>query len=56
MKSLKTKVSITLDSDMLDIIKEFAEEDDRSLSQYINLIIKEHIKTHNTILTTEKKN
>ena len=46
MKSLKTKISITLDSDMLDILKELAEQDDRSLSQYINLIVKEHLKSH----------
>lgn len=45
MKPLKTKISITLDSDILDILKTLAEEDDRSLSQYINLIVKEHVKT-----------
>ncbi len=44
MKSLKTKISITLDSDMLATLKELAEQDDRSLSQYINLIVKEHLK------------
>lgn len=37
MKPLKTKVSITLDSDVLDLIKELAEQDDRSLSQYISI-------------------
>lgn len=46
MKSLKTKISITLDSDMLVTLKELAEQDDRSLSQYINLIVKEHLKNH----------
>lgn len=45
MKPLKAKISITLDSDILDILKTLAEEDDRSLSQYINLIVKEHVKT-----------
>jgi len=55
MKPLKTKVSITLDSDILDIIKGLAEQDDRSLSQYINLIMKEHLKAHNIVLPTEKK-
>lgn len=44
MKSLKTKISITLDSDMVTTLKELAEQDDRSLSQYINLIVKEHLK------------
>jgi len=44
MKPLKNKVSITLDADIIDRIKELAEEDDRSFSQYINLVLKEHIK------------
>ena len=43
MKPLKDKVSITLDSDVVDKIKEMAETDDRSFSQYINKILKEHI-------------
>ena len=45
MKPLKNKVSITLDADIIDKIKELAEEDDRSFSQYINLVLREHIKT-----------
>ena len=44
MKPLKNKVSITLDADIIDRIKELAEEDDRSFSQYINLGLREHIK------------
>ena len=44
MKPLKNKVSITLDADVIDKIKELAEEDDRSFSQYINLVLREHIK------------
>ena len=44
MKPLKNKVSITLDADIIDRIKELAEEDDRSFSQYINLVFREHIK------------
>ncbi len=43
MKPLKTKVSITLDHDLVNIIKELAEEDDRSFSQYINLVLKEWV-------------
>ena len=43
MKPLKNKVSITLDADVIDKIKELAEEDDRSFSQYINLVLREHI-------------
>lgn len=44
MKPLKNKVSITLDADIIDKIKELAEEDERSFSQYINLVLREHIK------------
>jgi predicted transcriptional regulator len=45
MKPLKTKVSITLDSDLIEKLKQLAEEDDRSFSQYINLVLKEHLKS-----------
>ena len=44
MKPLKDKISITVDSDILEKLRYEAEKDDRSLSQYINLILKEHIK------------
>lgn len=44
MKPLKEKISITVDSDVLEKVKDAAERDDRSLSQYINLILKEHIR------------
>ena len=44
MKPLKEKISITIDSDVLEKAKSEAEKDDRSLSQYINLIIKNHLK------------
>lgn len=43
MKPLKTKVSITLDTDIIEQIKELAEKDDRSFSQYINLILKDFL-------------
>ena len=42
MKPLKEKVSITIDNDLLKKLKELAEKDDRSLSQYINIILKKH--------------
>lgn len=44
MKPLKEKISITIDSDILEKVRNKAENDDRSLSQYINLVLKEHIK------------
>lgn len=43
MKPLKEKVSITLDNDIIEAIKKLAEEDDRSFSSYINIVLKEHI-------------
>lgn len=43
MKPLKQKVSITLDADLVEKLKQLAEENDRSFSQYINLILKKYI-------------
>lgn len=44
MKPLKEKISITIDSDILKQVRIEAENDERSLSQYINLVLKENIK------------
>ena len=44
MKPLKEKISITIDNDILSQLKYEAERDDRSLSQYINLILKQHLR------------
>ena len=44
MKPLKEPISITLDSDLLVKLRERAEEDDRSVSSYINLILRKHIE------------
>lgn len=44
MKPLKEKISITVDGDLLEKVRTEAEKDDRSLSQYINIILKEHMK------------
>lgn len=43
MKPLKEKISITIDSDLLEDLKKEAEKDDRSLSQFINIILKKYI-------------
>ncbi len=48
MRPLKEKISITIDSDILKRAKELAEYDDRSLSQLINLALKEYIKNTDT--------
>jgi len=44
MKPLKNRYSITLDEDIANKIKEMAEEDDRSFSQYINMVLRDWIK------------
>lgn len=44
MKDLKEKVSITLDSNVATQIRLLADEDDRNFSQYINMVLKNHIK------------
>lgn len=45
MKPLKVKISITIDEDLLEKARELAEQDDRSLSQYINLVLRQHLKS-----------
>ena len=45
MKPLKKKISITIDENLLEVLRELAEKDDRSLSQFINLILKKYIET-----------
>ena len=44
MKPLKDRISITIDNDVLKKIKDKAEYDGRSLSQYINLVLKKHLE------------
>ena len=43
MKPLKNRVSLTLDEDIIEKIKQLAENDDRSFSQYVNMVLKEHL-------------
>lgn len=43
MKPLKERISITLDSDLIAKLKQLAEDDDRSFSQFINLILKKYV-------------
>jgi hypothetical protein len=54
MKPLKTKVSITLDTDILEIIKDLAEQDDRSFSQYVNLVLKDYLRNNNLYNSSKK--
>jgi len=42
-KPLKKKLSITLDGDVAERVKDLAEYDDRSFSQYINMVLRRHL-------------
>ncbi|WRS28934.1 CopG family transcriptional regulator [Oscillospiraceae bacterium MB08-C2-2] len=44
MKPLKVKVSVTLDQDIVEKLKELAEKDDRSFSKYINVLIRRQLE------------
>lgn len=44
MRPLKEQISITVDNDLLEKARKLAELDDRSLSQFINIALKEYIK------------
>ena len=52
MKPLKKSVSITLDADIIEKTRLLAEESDRSLSQYINILLKKHIEAKESKLKT----
>ena len=43
MKPLKEKVSLSLDSDLIESLRNLAEQDERSLSQYVNLVLRAHV-------------
>ena len=42
-RPLKDKVSITLDSNIIMEIRKLADEDDRSFSQYINMVLRDYL-------------
>jgi len=44
MKPLKTKVSLTLDEEIVERLRVIAEEDDRALSSCINLILRDYLR------------
>lgn len=44
MRPLKEHISITVDNDLLTKARELAELDERSLSQFINIALREYIK------------
>ena len=44
MKPLKTKISLTLDEEIVERLRAIAEEDDRALSSCINLILRDYLR------------
>ena len=44
MQPLKERISITIDSDLLEKLREKADEDCRPLSQYIHLVLRKHVE------------
>ena len=51
----KTPVSITLDADIADRLRLLAQQDQRSLSSYINLVLKEHLLSHSLSAICKKE-
>ena len=43
MRPLKTRVSLTIDENLFSELKMQAEKEERSLSQFVNMILKEHL-------------
>ena len=44
LKPLKVKLSVSLDEEVVKKLRVLAEEDDRQLSSYINLVLRNHIR------------
>ena len=42
MKPLKERISITIESDVLQNLREYSEKYDRSVSQLVNIILKDY--------------
>ena len=47
MADYKIKTSISIDKEVYDKIKVFADNDDRSFSQFLNKLLKEYIISKN---------
>lgn len=43
-ETFEEKVSITLDEDIIEQVKLLAEENDRSFSQYVNLVLRSYLR------------
>ena len=54
MGGLKKNVSVTLEVEVVEGIKKLAEENDRSFSQYVNVILKRYLKSREERETKEE--
>lgn len=45
VNALKKNISMTLDVEVIEGMRKLAEENDRSLSQYVNLVLKKYLKS-----------
>lgn len=54
MKPLKERFSLSLDGEVAEEVKKLAEEDDRSFSQFVNIILKEYLKEHKNVDVNKK--
>lgn len=52
---MKEKVSLTLDAEVVAGIKALTEENDRSFSQYVNLVLKRLLKNRSEREQSEKE-
>ena len=43
IRTLKERISVTIDSDIIAELRILSENDDRSFSQYINMVLKDHV-------------
>ena len=48
-QALKEKVSLTLDMTVLDRLHTLAEDSDRSLSSYVNLVLRDHLENQESV-------
>lgn len=45
MKPLKVKVSLSLDEEIVKKLRILADEDDRQLSSYINIVLRNYLRS-----------
>lgn len=55
MQPIKSKVSITLDSDLVEALKELSARADQSFSRYVNNILKSYLENNQYASTLSRK-